>query len=85
MDRTSDSRLRCCVGLAAAAAQGCRYWVDFYTAMLRRSGMSATELEAVLAEIRFTSGVVALTDAMGLSQTVDPALLPDLPHRGRPL
>jgi len=53
--------------------------------MLRRSGMSATELEAVLAEIRFTSGVVALTDAMGLSQTVDPALLPDLPHRGRPL
>jgi AhpD family alkylhydroperoxidase len=85
LDGTDEGRYRSCVALAAAAIQGCRYWVDFHTAMLRRAGVSSAELDGLIAAIRFASGAAALTNGMGLAQAVDPELLPYLPHRGRPL
>jgi AhpD family alkylhydroperoxidase len=85
LDDPSGGVSRCCIALATAAAHGCRYWVDFHTAMLRRAGVSEADLDALLAAIRFASGTAALANGMGLSQSVDPELLPYLPHRGRPL
>ena len=85
LDGTDAGRYRSCVALAAATIQGCRYWVDFHTAMLRRAGVGSAELDGLIAAIRFASGAAALTNGMGLAQAVDPELLPYLPHRGRPL
>lgn len=84
-DGTAASHSRCAVALAVAAVHGCRYLVDFYTAMLRQAGVSAEELEGVMATVHFSGGTADLVSAAGLSQAVDPELLPYLPHRGRPL
>jgi AhpD family alkylhydroperoxidase len=84
-DGTAAGRSRCAVALAVAAVHGCRYLVDFYTAMLRQAGVSAEELEGVMASVHIIGGTADLVSAAGFSQAVDPELLPYLPHRGRPL
>jgi AhpD family alkylhydroperoxidase len=84
-DGTAASRNRCAVALAVAAVHGCRYLVDFYTAMLRQAGLSADELAGVMAAVHVSGGAADLVSGAGLSQAVDPELLPYLPHRGRPL
>jgi AhpD family alkylhydroperoxidase len=84
-DGTAESRCRCAVALAVAAVHGCRYLVDFYTAMLHQAGVSAEELEGLMATVHFSGGTADLVSGVGLSQAVDPELLPYLPHRGRPL